>query len=204
MITAAEELYTYIQCDLWAQGLSRWRPHYRITKRVTYFEWLLRRCEYWTNCRADPVGRAVSAFLRLRLHFLAERLGFTIPLNTFREGLSIAHPGTIVVNRGVQVGPFCRIHQGVTLGQIKGRNPTLGARVFLGANACVLGHVHVHDDVAIGAGAVVLKDVPTGVTVAGAPARIVATSGSASHLLCPRIDEAFELRPLNRRKAPHA
>ncbi len=180
MIQSQTDLADYIAADLQMHGLDGWRPQYRLTRRIVFFQWLLRRCEYWENCRRDPVGRIASVILRFRMHRLGERLGFTIPRNAFGPGLSIAHPGTIVVNLDVRVGASCRIHQGVTLGSLRGRSPTIGDRVMIGANACVLGGVTVGDDVAIGAGAVVLHDVQDGVTVAGVPARQVSPRGSGA------------------------
>lgn len=42
--------------------------------------------------------------------------GFSIPVNSFGPGLSIAHGGTIVVNNTARIGKNCRIHEGVTIG----------------------------------------------------------------------------------------
>lgn len=51
--------------------------------------------------------------------------------------------------------------------------PTLGNRVYVGANACLLGPITIGDDAKIGAGAVVLCDVPAGWTAVGNPARLL-------------------------------
>jgi serine acetyltransferase len=51
--------------------------------------------------------------------------------------------------------------------------PKVGNRVVIGANAVVLGNITIGDDAKIGAGAVVVKDVPAGATVVGVPAKIV-------------------------------
>jgi serine O-acetyltransferase len=69
------------------------------------------------------------------------------------------------------------LYQGVTLGMTGHhggkRHPTLGNNVMVGANATILGDIHLGDNVKVGAGAVVVKDVPANVTVAGVPATIV-------------------------------
>jgi serine O-acetyltransferase len=51
--------------------------------------------------------------------------------------------------------------------------PTIGDHVYVGANAVVIGTIHVGDGAVIGAGSVVLRDVPPGSVVAGNPARII-------------------------------
>lgn len=52
----------------------------------------------------------------------------------------------------------------------------IGNRVFIGANSTILMNVHVGDDVIIGAGSLVNKDVPDGSVVAGVPARVICTT----------------------------
>src|ERR1700680_2014011 len=93
----------------------QWSPRYRLTRRTIYFQRLLRRSEYWANCRTDAVGRLISGILKVRVLILGERLGMSLPRNVFGPGLSIAHSGLLIANGGAQVGARCRIHQGVTL-----------------------------------------------------------------------------------------
>ena len=79
------------------------------------------------------------------------------------------------------MGAGCSIGQGVTIGTQgmgKGDVPVLGDRVYVGAGAKVLGAVTVGDDVAIGANSVVTRDLPSGVTAVGAPARPVQTGAA--------------------------
>jgi serine O-acetyltransferase len=52
-------------------------------------------------------------------------------------------------------------------------SPTIGNRVDIGAGAKLLGPIHIGDDVAIGANAVVIKDVPANSIAVGVPARII-------------------------------
>lgn len=94
-------------------------------------------------------------------------------------GLIIPH-GQVVIDGPVKIGRDCVINPWVTIG-LSGsrrwgfdkRGPIIGDRVHIGTGAKVLGPITVGDDVRIGANAVVIDDVPSGVTVVGAPARIV-------------------------------
>ncbi|WP_395640196.1 hypothetical protein [Pseudolysinimonas sp.] len=172
MIDSRDALRRYLAADLAAHGLSRWRSHYRLTKRIVYFQRLLRRSEYWSNCRRDPVGLAMAVALRLRVKLLGERMGYSIPRNTFGPGLSIAHTGTIVVNMNARVGANCRIHQGVTIGEARGRYPVIGDDAQLAPNSLVIGAT-LGDRVHVWPGAVVTRDFPSDSDLAGVPARVV-------------------------------
>lgn len=90
--------------------------------------------------------------------------------------LRIEHQGVVVVHTRAVIGDDCWLHQGVTLGAHE-RNgvlgiPTLGNRVYVGANASIIGGVTVGDGAKVGAGAVVIEDVPPGATAVGVPARV--------------------------------
>ena len=78
----------------------------------------------------------------------------------------------VVIHLNSQIGKNCRIYQNVTIGSDKDGNfPTFGSNVVVYAGACIIGGVFVGDDVIIGANAVVIKDVPTGHTAVGVPAK---------------------------------
>ena len=89
----------------------------------------------------------------------------------------IDHGMGVVIGETTIIGDDCLIYQGVTLGgtgKEKGkRHPTLGNRVVIGTGAKVLGNIVIGDCVRIGAGSVVLKQVPAHSTVVGIPGRIV-------------------------------
>lgn len=91
--------------------------------------------------------------------------------------LFIDHGIGIVIGATTIIGDDCLLYQGVTLGgtgKDKGkRHPTVGNRVIVGAGAKVLGNIKIGDNVRIGAGSVVIQDVPEHSTVVGVPARIV-------------------------------
>ena len=132
----------------------------------------------------------------LMFHRLAHRLWrhgwlfggrFVSQIGRFMTGIEI-HPGAVIGRRffidhgmGVVIGETAEIgddvtlYQGVTLGGVSldpgKRHPTLGNDVVVGAGAAVLGPFTVGDGARVGSNAVVVREVPSGVTVTGIPAR---------------------------------
>jgi len=104
------------------------------------------------------------------------------PGATIGKGVFIDHGMGVVVGETATIGDFGLIYQGVTLGgtgkDSGKRHPTLGRHVVVGAGAKVLGNITISDNVRIGAGSVVLRDVPSDCTVVGIPGRIVYRAGS--------------------------
>ncbi len=90
----------------------------------------------------------------------------------------IDHGMGVVIGETAIVGDDCTLYQGVTLGgtgKERGkRHPTLGREVVVGVGASVLGDITVGDGARVGAGSVVLRDVPPHTTTVGIPARAVA------------------------------
>ncbi len=86
----------------------------------------------------------------------------------------IDHGMGVVIGETAEIGDDALIYQGVVLGGIstehKKRHPTLGNGVVVGAGAVILGAINIGDRSRIGAGSVVLKDVPPDTTVFGIPA----------------------------------
>ena len=91
------------------------------------------------------------------------------------------HPG---IGETTEVGDDVTIYQGVTLGgtgkDSGKRHPTIGNRVVVSTGAKVLGPFKVGDDVKIGAGSVVLKEIPSNCTVVGIPGTIVKRNGQST------------------------
>ena len=112
------------------------------------------------------------------------RTGIEIhPGATIGRRLVIDHGMGIVIGETAEIGDDCLIYHGVTLGgtgkDVGKRHPTLGDDVVVGAGAKVLGPFTVGSGSKIGAGAVVLKEVPPNCTVVGNPGRIVRREGKA-------------------------
>jgi serine O-acetyltransferase len=95
--------------------------------------------------------------------------------------LFIDHATGVVIGETAIVGSDVTMYQGVTLGgtgkQHGKRHPTICDNVFVGNNANILGNVTVGENSRVGAGSVVLSDVPPNSTVVGVPAHIVYHNG---------------------------
>ncbi len=94
------------------------------------------------------------------------------------EGLFIDHGMGVVIGETAEIGDECHILQGVTLGGTSlyrtKRHPTLGRGVTVGAGAKLIGAVEIGDNARIGAGSVVVSNVPENATVVGVPGHVVA------------------------------
>ena len=183
MINSKADYFYYLECDRVALRQKRKNPLLIPGKEVWKYQRLLRKTEYYTNCkRKNPI----RLWLKWRLHVLSVKYGFSIPLNAFGPGLSIAHVGPIIINSKSKIGANCRIQTGVTLGATNGSTqaPVLGNNVFLGDGCKLIGAITVADDVAIGANAVVVKSIAEpGTTWGGVPAKKISNNSSESNLV---------------------
>ena len=94
------------------------------------------------------------------------------------EGLFIDHGMGVVIGETAEIGDDCHLTQGVTLGGTSNRreqrHPTLGRGVVVGAGAQLLGAITIGERARIGAGSVVVTNVPAYATVVGVPGKVVA------------------------------
>jgi serine O-acetyltransferase len=181
-------------CQLISSDLHRYTGS---TNLRTFVRWSLKCPEFnyvfwlrlvaWMTVEGKPARKVWSPLPRLIRRHLAFKYGISIPPSTkIGPGFYVGHFGGIVVNGRSQIGRDCNISQGVTLGQSnrgprKG-SPVLGDRVFVGPGAKVVGAVRIGSNVAIGANAVVIHDVPDNAVVVGIPAKVVSYHGSAEYI----------------------
>ena len=112
------------------------------------------------------------------------RTGIEIhPGATIGKCLFIDHGMGIVFGETTEIGDNCTIYHGVTLGgtgkDTGKRHPTLGNNVLIGAGTKVLGPVYIGDNSRIGAGSVVLRNLPANCTAVGVPAEVVRINNKA-------------------------
>jgi serine O-acetyltransferase len=108
----------------------------------------------------------------LRLFYPKER-SFHIDINTrIGKGLQLAHPYSTILN-AESIGENVYVNHLVTIGEKNGNRPTIGNNVQLHAGCMVIGNIKIGDNAIIGAGAVVVKDIPKDAVAVGNPARIL-------------------------------
>ncbi len=134
-------------------------------------------------------GRGWYVLGRVLSHLGRMLTGIEIhPGATIGRRLFIDHGMGVVIGETAEIGDDVTLYQGVTLGgtslaQTK-RHPTLGDRVIVGAGAQILGPFTVGAGARIGANAVVVSEVPPGVTMVGIPARAVQGRTAADATFC--------------------
>src|SRR5713226_7108797 len=103
------------------------------------------------------------------------------PAARLGEGLFIDHGMGVVIGETAEVGENVTILHGVTLGgtslKREKRHPTLGDNVVVGAGAKIIGALKIGDGSRIGAGSVVVREVPTNSVVVGVPGRVTYRDG---------------------------
>jgi serine O-acetyltransferase len=156
-----------------------WLAHDCTWSRHGFWALVIYRFGRWRYGVRPRVLRApLSALYKLGKFFADSALGIEIPCETIiGRRFTIEHTGAIVISGDAVFGDDCTVRQGVTVG-LKNRgqrgSPRIGNRVDIGAGAKLLGAIAIGDDVAIGANAVVLCDVPDGSVAVGVPAVVKA------------------------------
>lgn len=176
-ITSKAQMREWIHYELsrYGKNKQRWLP---VTESAVLRKHLvlLRKTEYHINCGHKVLG----LLYKLRLGCLQNKYALHIPINVCAKGLYIIHVGPILLNKDAVVGEDCCLHinTGLVAGGTNDGAPILGKGVVVGIGAIVLGDVHIADYVAIGANAVVNKDVTEpSIAVAGVPAKKISNNG---------------------------
>ena len=181
MIESKSDLVKFLHYDKIALRIDEGKKRPKLfSDEVWRFEIALRKAEYAYNCKKGIVNLPYRLIRKFIYHKQSVKLGYTIPMNVFDMGLSIAHYGTIVVNDNARVGKFCRIQEGVNIGASGDEKaPIIGDYVFLGSGAKLMGDIKIGDHIAVGAGAVVVNSFEeNNITFAGVPAIKISSNNS--------------------------
>ncbi len=164
-----------VRCDLTAV-FERDSACHRLSTPFLYFKGFLALQSYriahwlWNNNR-----ESLSIFFQ---HKISMVFGVDIhPAATLGYGIMIDHATGLVIGQTTVVGNNVSIMQSVTLGgtgkEDGDRHPKVGNGVLISAGAKILGNINIGDGAKIGAGSVVLQDVPDHTTAAGVPAKLI-------------------------------
>lgn len=184
MISSKNDYLKYLEQDKLALG-KKYKSPKLVHDEIWRFEILLRKTEYYVNCKKTFIGKLYSKVLQFLYYKKRLKYNTYIPLNVFGPGLSIAHFGSIIVNGNAKIGKNCRIQDSVTIGATNGASdaPVLGDNIFIGSGARIIGKVNIASDIAIGSNAVVVNNFnESGITIGGVPAKKISDNNSHSNL----------------------
>ena len=88
-------------------------------------------------------------------------------------GLYIGHGGPVVVNKTAVLGNNVNLSQFTTIGSNKGKAAVIGDNVYIGPNVCIVEDVNIGNNVTIGAGSVVTKNIPDNAKAVGNYAKVI-------------------------------
>ncbi len=162
-------------------------------------EYIISDCYRYTGKKKSAIGASVSMLftldrgkkylfwlrlcqngnllqpLAIVIHkFLSLHYGIEIPRQVkIGYGLYLGHAMSIVVNPNTKIGDNVNLSHFLSIGTNDGHAATIGDNVYVAPHVSIVGGVVIGDNVSIGAGAVVVKDIPRNATVAGVPAKIL-------------------------------
>lgn len=137
-----------------------------LLKNPTFrFQFILRLCQ----------GTGIIKFFgRILWKFNRTRKTIQIsPETKIGYGLYIAHNGPVVVSPSAVIGNNCNLSQFTTIGSNHGKAAVIGDYTYIGPNVCIVENVKIGNNVTIGAGSVVTKDIPDNATAVGNYAKVI-------------------------------
>ena len=185
MIKSKEDYLFYLESDRLSLEIQEKYPPL-LGMEIWKFQRLLRKIEYYKNCKSGVFLKVYLSYLNWRFHNFSLFLGFHIEPNVCGPGLSL-HFLLVGINGNAKIGANCRIHPGVNIGEKGGGSglaPTIGDNVYIGPGAKIFGDITIADGIAIGANAVVNKSfLEPGISIGGIPAKKISDKGSEGLLL---------------------
>jgi serine O-acetyltransferase len=165
-------------------GVREFINHMFFSPGFNYSFWM-RICSYFRENRLFRYT-LYYVFMIVFMHYTF-KYGIEIPQGTkVGSGLYMPHCGGIVVNSQAVLGKNCNLSHGVTIGKTdrgsREGTAVIGDNVYIGPGAKILGRVYIGKNVAIGANAVVTKDVPDNAVAVGGPAQVISYAGAHDYV----------------------
>ena len=136
-------------------------------------------------CRFRPL----KLYYTVKLKYLSYKTLIQIPARTeIGEGFYIGHSGRVIINPDAKLGKNMNVSTGVVIGsENRGKRkgaPTFDGKCWIGANAVIVGNIHIGEDVLIAPLSYVNFDVPPHSVVIGNPAKIISKENATEEYIC--------------------
>lgn len=157
------EYKSILKCDRdrYSEDIGHFRlyflnPCYKITTRY-------RKCKLFSSSK---ILKPIYIFERLIYNHVCIKYGCDIPSHVeIGPGFRMDHPHGVVINSKVRIGSNFTIKSGAVIGANDKGIPVIGDNVLIGVHALIIGPVKLGNDVKVGAGAIVVHDIPDNSTV---------------------------------------
>lgn len=136
--------------------------------------------------------RPLKLYYTVRLKHMSHKTLIQIPARTeIGEGFYIGHSGRVIINPEAKLGKNMNVSTGVVIGyENRGKRkgaPTFDGNCWIGANAVIVGNIHIGEDVLIAPLSFVNFDVPPHSVVIGNPAKIIQKDNATEEYICNTI-----------------
>ena len=162
--------YKKKQVELWIRG-SESLPVYNFIYSLRHYEYYLNKGE-----KLSFIEKIKKHYWRFTYRHNELKYNIFIGTNTCGPGLRIVHPGFRRLHTVATIGNNCTILPMVLIGKkrpgVKGK-AIIGNNVYISTGVTILAPVTIGDNVIIGAGSVVTKDIPNNCIVGGIPAKLL-------------------------------
>lgn len=163
-----KDILGYIKSDAYRYcGSCKVADILKLYIRNVFFRYL-----FWLRMSKSN-AKIISIIAKVFKSHLSIKTGIQISSSvSIGHGLFIPH-GYVVINASAIIGNNCNLCQFTTVGSINKKAAKLGDNVYVSPNTCIVESVNIDDNVIIGAGSVVVKDVAANCIVAGVPIRVL-------------------------------
>lgn len=170
------------KCYMDLQEWIKLHPCVADKKELFQFGYIMIYSKVNRNIFLNRLHRNAVMYLITRVFFPPMDFCYiNVPPEKIGGGFSLQHGFSTIV-AAKEIGERCHINQQVTIGYNEDDAPVIGNDVLISAGAIVIGGVYIGDGAKVGAGAVVVKDVPDHATVVGMAARVVKISSPYKEL----------------------
>lgn len=138
---------------------------------------------FWHRMSSYKCKSLFYYFSKLMHRHFMFKYGILIPSSTkIGYGLSIGHPLSIVVNHTTIIGNNCNLSHCVTIGANERNAAVIGDNVYIGPHVAIVEDRIIHSNSTIGAGTIVVNDIPENATVVGNPLRVVSFNNPGRYI----------------------